>query len=91
MCARTFGPVERLIADEAHIAYEGFTLRTARDRDVHTGVDLVRVWSDRTPCVRPYGRTEDGRQLKIMPVVVKYTRECLTIVVCRSITAHDVI
>ena len=37
-----------------------------------------------------YDRTEDGRQLKIMPVVDEYTRECLTILVARSITAQDV-
>lgn len=37
-----------------------------------------------------YDRTEDGRQLKIMPVVDEYTRECLTIVVRRSTTAQDV-
>jgi len=38
-----------------------------------------------------YDRTEDGRQLKIMPVVDEYTRECLAIVVGRSITAQDVV
>lgn len=38
-----------------------------------------------------YDRTEDGRQLKIMPVVDEYTRECLAVVVGRSITAQDVI
>lgn len=38
-----------------------------------------------------YDRTEDGRQLKIMPVVDEYTRECLAIVVSRSITAQDVV
>ncbi len=36
-------------------------------------------------------RTEDGRRLKMMPVVDEYTRECLTIEVERSITAEDVI
>jgi putative transposase len=35
--------------------------------------------------------TEDGRRLKMMPVVDEYTRECLTIDVERSITAEDVI
>jgi len=38
-----------------------------------------------------YDRTEDGRQLKIMPIVDEYTRECLAIVVGRSITAWDVV
>ena len=35
--------------------------------------------------------TEDGRRLKIMPVVDEYTRECLSIDVERSITAEDVV
>jgi transposase InsO family protein len=34
--------------------------------------------------------TEDGRKLKMMPVVDEYTRECLSIDVERSITAEDV-
>ena len=36
-------------------------------------------------------RTEDGRRLKMMPVVDEHTRECLVIEVGRSITAEDVI
>ncbi len=36
-------------------------------------------------------RTEDGRRLKMMPIVDEYTRECLTIEVERSITAEDVV
>jgi putative transposase len=36
-------------------------------------------------------RTEDGRRLKMMPIVDEYSRECLTIEVERSITAEDVI
>ncbi len=35
-------------------------------------------------------RTEDGRRLKMMPIVDEYSRECLTIEVERSITAEDV-
>ena len=35
--------------------------------------------------------TEDGRRLKMMPVVDEYSRECLSIDVERSITAEDVI
>jgi len=35
--------------------------------------------------------TEDGRRLKMMPVVDEYTRECLSIDVERSITAKDVV
>ncbi len=36
-------------------------------------------------------QTEDGRRLKILPVVDEYTRECLSIKVARSLTASDVI
>ncbi len=36
-------------------------------------------------------RTEDGRRLKMMPIVDEYSRECLTIKVERSITAEDVV
>jgi len=35
--------------------------------------------------------TEDGRRLKMMPVVDEYSRECLTIEVERSIRAEDVV
>ena len=36
-------------------------------------------------------RTEDGRRLKMMPLMDEYTRECLVLEVERSITAEDVI
>jgi putative transposase len=36
-------------------------------------------------------RTDDGRQLKMLPVVDEYSRECLAIEVQRSITAEDVV
>jgi len=36
-------------------------------------------------------RTDDGRQLKMMPIVDEYSRECLTIEVQRSITAEEVV
>jgi len=35
--------------------------------------------------------TEDGRRLKMMPVVDEYSRECLSIEVERSITAEEVV
>jgi putative transposase len=35
--------------------------------------------------------TEDGRRLKMIPIVDEYTRECLSIDVERSITAEDVV
>jgi len=36
-------------------------------------------------------RTEDGRRLKMMPIVDEYTRECLSVEVERSITAEEVV
>jgi transposase InsO family protein len=36
-------------------------------------------------------QTEDGRQLKMLPIVDEYTRECLSIDVERHITAQDVV
>jgi putative transposase len=35
--------------------------------------------------------TEDGRRLKVMPIVDEYTRECLALEVERSITAEEVV
>jgi putative transposase len=35
--------------------------------------------------------TEDGRRLKLMPIIDEYSRECLTTEVERSITAKDVV
>ena len=35
--------------------------------------------------------TEDGRRLKIMPIVEEYSRECLALETERSITAEDVV
>lgn len=36
-------------------------------------------------------QTEDGRRLKLLPVVDEYTRECLTVEVARHFTAADVV
>ncbi len=36
-------------------------------------------------------RTEDGRQLKLLPVVDEYTRECLAIEVDTSLTSKQVV
>jgi putative transposase len=36
-------------------------------------------------------QTEDGRRLKVMPVVDEYTRECLALETERSITAEEVV
>ena len=38
-----------------------------------------------------FDRTADGRPLKVLPVVDEYTRECLALVVGRSLTAADVV
>ncbi len=38
-----------------------------------------------------FDRTEDGRQLKFMPVLDEYTRECLALEVDRSMTGDDVV
>ncbi|MEO8217929.1 MAG: IS3 family transposase [Acidobacteriota bacterium] len=38
-----------------------------------------------------FDQLESGRQLKILPVVDNYTRECLAILVAHNITARDVI
>ena len=37
-----------------------------------------------------YDRTEDGRQLKLMPIIDEFTRECHAIEVGRSITSREV-
>lgn len=38
-----------------------------------------------------YDQTEDGRRLKLLPVVDEFTRECLTLEVARRMEATDVI
>ncbi len=38
-----------------------------------------------------HDRTEDGKRLKILTIVDEYTRECLDLVVARSITAQAVL
>ncbi len=38
-----------------------------------------------------WDQTEDGRMLKMMPIVDEFSRECLTIEVARSIKAEDVV
>ena len=38
-----------------------------------------------------FDRLEDGRQIKILPVVDNFSRECLAILVAFSITARDVV
>ncbi len=38
-----------------------------------------------------FDATEDGRALKLLPVLDEYTRECLALVVGRSLTSHHVV
>jgi transposase InsO family protein len=57
----------------------GCTRRSAKHKDHVWSYDFVM------------DLTEDGRRLKMMPVVDEYTRECLSIDVERSITAEDVV
>ena len=38
-----------------------------------------------------YDRTEDGKQLKLMPIIDEFTRECHVIEIGRSITSREVI
>ena len=46
-----------------------------------------QVWSDDFVA----DQTTDGRRVRMLPVVDKFTRECLTIEVSRSLTARDVV
>lgn len=48
---------------------------------------INQVWSDDFVM----DQTEDGRRLKLLPIVDEYTRECLEIEVGRSLTAEDVV
>jgi putative transposase len=57
----------------------GCTRRRAESRDHVWSYDFVM------------DETEDGRRLKMMPIVDEYSRECLSIEVERSITAEDVV
>ena len=38
-----------------------------------------------------FDQTEDGRRLKVLPILDEFTRECLTMVVGRNLTAADVV
>jgi putative transposase len=59
---------------------DGSTLRLRPERKDH-------VWSYDFI----YDRTRDGRALKILSIIDEYTRECLALVVERSLKANDVI
>jgi putative transposase len=57
----------------------GCTRRRAQHKDRAWSYDFVM------------DQTEEGRRLKLLPVVDEYTRECLSIKIERSITAEDVV
>ena len=57
----------------------GCTRRRAEQKDHVWSYDFVM------------DRTENGRRLKMMPIVDEYTRECLSVEVERSITAEGVV
>ncbi len=67
----------RLLAEGG--SENGCTRRRAEHKDHIWSYDFVM------------DRTEDGRRLKMMPIVDEHTRECLSIEVERSITADDVV
>jgi len=61
------------------VSENGCTRRRAEHKDHVWSYDFVM------------DRTEDGRRLKMMPVVDEHSRECLSIEVERSITAKEVV
>ncbi len=67
---------QRLLLGESE---NGCTKRRAEHKDHVWSYDFVM------------DLTEDGRRLKMMPIVDEYSRECLSIDVERSITAEDVV
>ena len=69
----------RCLAKLEGASENGCARRGAEHKDHVLGYDFVM------------DHTEEGRRLKMMPVVDEYTRECLAIEVERSITAEDVI
>jgi transposase InsO family protein len=66
-----------------------------RRRLGHTGNSCVRRRAVRMNEVWSYDfifdQTADGRPLKILPIVDEFTRECLVMLVGRSLAAKDVI
>lgn len=70
--------------------------KTQKRRRVGTGENsTVRLAPERSNHIWCYDfvfdATEDGRALKLLPVLDEYTRECLALVVGRSLTSHDVV
>jgi putative transposase len=70
-------------------------VRKARKRRRGSGPRGERAIAERRSHVWSYDfvfdELEDGRQLKILPIVDNFTRECLAIHVAHNITARDVV
>lgn len=65
---------------EGSASGENSTVRLAPERPNHVWCyDFV------------FDATDDGRALKLLPVLDEYTRECLALVVGRSLTSHHVV
>ncbi len=70
--------------------------KTQKRRRLGTGENsTVRLAPERPNHIWCYDfvfdATEDGRPLKLLPVLDEYTRECLALVVGRSLTSHHVV
>jgi len=70
--------------------------KTRKRRRVGTGENsTVRLAPERPNHIWCYDfvfdATEEGRTLKLLPVLDEYTRECLALVVGRSLTSHHVV
>jgi transposase InsO family protein len=70
--------------------------KTQKRRRVGTGENsTVRLAPERPNHIWCYDfvfdATEDGRTLKLLPILDEYTRECLALVVGRSLTSHHVV
>lgn len=70
-------------------------VRKARKRRRGSGPQGERAGAERKNHVWSYDfifdELENGRQLKILPIVDNFTRECLAIYVAHNITARDVV
>lgn len=69
--------------------------RQSKRRRLGSGQGSQRRRAERINQVWSYDfimdQTEDGRRLKMLPIVDEYSRECLEIEVSRSLTAEDVV
>ena len=70
--------------------------KTQKRRRVGTGENsTIRLAPERPNHIWCYDfvfdATDDGRALKLLPILDEYTRECLALVVGRSLTSHHVV